>query len=247
MQRTIVGTRPSVEQQIAEACAQLGLTLEDTRQGGESRYVVDGVKYKASVLADLVLEGGLEFAWNAAKTRVRQDSPLRPAPVDTAAPVLVFHEQPALKVVVDEDCPGERDEVWDPAVSYQCGMRHNSKYDGIVGWREHEYSDTYGADHITQEWMPFYEVRLPGDPHPSRFCEDCAGWLTALAPHLLAEDAEQIEARDLVAGDVLIVEGEMLNVSSVKLDDQRVEFELIERFDTFEYAADETVFIKRRG
>ena len=185
MQTTTAGTRPSVEQQIAEACAQLGLTLEDTRQGGASRYVVNGVKYKASVLADLVLEGGLQVAWNATKTRVRQDCPLRPAPVDAAVSVLVLHDEPALKTVVDDDLGP--DEVWDPAVSYQCGMRHNSQYDGIVGWREHGYSDTYGADHITQEWVPFYEMRLLGDPHPSRFCEDCASWLTALAPHLLAD------------------------------------------------------------
>lgn len=246
MQTTTVNARPSVEQQIAEACAQLGLTLEDTRQGGESRYVVDGVKYKASVLADLVLEGGLQVAWNATKTRVRQDSPLRPAPADVAGAVLGFYDEPALKTVVDDDLGP--DEVWDPAVSYQCGMRHNSQYDGIVGWREHEYSDTYGRDLMDLKWVAYYEVQLPGDSEPTRFCEDCAGWLTALAPHLLAfPDAEQIKACDLAAGDVLIVEGELLNVSSVKPDGQRIEFELIERFDTFVYAADEHVLIKRRG
>ncbi|MFJ5984369.1 hypothetical protein [Lentzea sp. NPDC092896] len=189
-------TRPSVVQQIAEACSQLGIVLEDGWQNPVPKFVVDGRKYKAREIADLVLEGGLQAAWNATETRVRQDSPLRPAPVNTAAAVLVFWEEPALKTVVDDDLGP--DEVWDPTVSYQCGLRHNSEYDGIVGWREHEYSDTHGADHITQEWVPFYEVRLPGDPHPTRFCEDCIGWLDQLAPHLLAASAAQIARRKLV-------------------------------------------------
>ncbi|ANZ35214.1 hypothetical protein BBK82_03150 [Lentzea guizhouensis] len=190
-------TRPSVAQQIAEACAQLGLTLEDGWQHSVvPKFVVDGQRYSARDIADLVLEGGLQAAWNATATRVRQDSPLRAAPVDATIPVLVLHEEPALKTVMDEDLgPGE---VWDLAVSYQCGLRHNSEYDGIVGWREHEYSDTYGADHITQVWVPFYEARLPGDPHPTRFCEDCAGWLTQLAPHLLSTSLAEIARHKLL-------------------------------------------------
>jgi hypothetical protein len=100
-------------------------------------------------------------------------------------PVLVLCDEPATRTVVGQERQWEEDEVWDPAASYQCGMRHDTEHGGTVGWREHEYSDTYGADHITQEWVPFYEVRLPGDEEPTRFCEDCAGWLTALAPHLL--------------------------------------------------------------
>lgn len=175
--------RPGVAQQIAEACAQLGIVLEDGWQNPVvPRFIVDGRSYKAREIADLVLEGGLQAAWNATETRVRKDSPLKPAPADAATPVLVFHDEPALKTVVDDDLGP--DEVWDSSVSYQCGLRHNSEYDGIVGWREHEYSDTYGADHITQQWVPFYEVRLPGDPHPTRFCEEHMGWLTEAAEHL---------------------------------------------------------------
>lgn len=107
-------------------------------------------------------------------------------PNGTATPVLVFHDEPALKtVVLDEvDYPWETDEVWDPTASYQCGMRHDTEHDGTVGWREHEYSDTYGADHITQQWVPFYEIQLPGETEPQRFCEGCMCWLTEAADHI---------------------------------------------------------------
>ena len=101
-----------------------------------------------------------------------------------AVSAVVLHDEPALKTVVDEERPWERDEVWDPSASYRCGMSHGTEHGGAVGWREHEYSDTYGADHITQEWVPFYEVRLPGDTEPTRFCEDCMSWLTTAADHI---------------------------------------------------------------
>ena len=107
-----------------------------------------------------------------------------------AAAGVVFHGEPVLKTVTpDSDRPWEIDEVWDPAASYQCAMRHNTEHNGTVGWREHEYSDTYGTDHITQEWVPFYAVQLPGETEPQRFCEDDARWITTAAEYLLAEDS----------------------------------------------------------
>jgi len=108
----------------------------------------------------------------------------------TAAP-LAFREEPALKTVPGE--PYELPyEVADQDVSYQCGMRHDGEpTHGYVGWVEREHSDTYGRDLIDLEWVPFYEVQLPGDTESTRFCEDCAGWLTGLAPHLLAEATPQ--------------------------------------------------------
>lgn len=93
--RSTPRARPSVGQQIAEACAQLGLTLEDGWQSGVSKYVVDGVKYGAREIADLVLEGGLNAAWGAKETRVRQDSPLRPAQQPETAERWVNVEKPA--------------------------------------------------------------------------------------------------------------------------------------------------------
>jgi hypothetical protein len=102
-----------------------------------------------------------------------------------AAPPLVLRDEPALKTMPAE--PFELpDEVADRDVSYQCAMRHDGQpTHGYVGWIEHEHSDTYGRDLIDLVWVPFYEIQLPGDAEPTRFCEDCAGWLTALAPHLL--------------------------------------------------------------
>jgi hypothetical protein len=108
--------------------------------------------------------------------------------MQTTAPAvpLVFRDEPALKTVAAE--PGELPyEVADQDVSYQCGMRHDGEpTHGFVGWVEHEHADTYGRDLIDLEWVPFYEVQMPGDTEPTRFCEDCASWLTELAPHLLA-------------------------------------------------------------
>lgn len=98
---------------------------------------------------------------------------------------LVVHDEPALKTVPAE--PGELPyEVADQDISYQCAMRHDDQPTrGDVGWVEHEYSDTYGRDLMDLKWVPFYEIQLPGDTEPTRICEDCAGWLTTLAPHLL--------------------------------------------------------------
>jgi hypothetical protein len=111
--------------------------------------------------------------------------------VDAAVPALVLRDEPALKTVSAE--PYELpDEVADRDVSHQCAMRHGDQpTHGFVGWVEREHADTYGRDLIDLEWVPFYEVQLPGDSEPARFCEDCAGWLIGLAPHLLAEGTPQ--------------------------------------------------------
>lgn len=41
-----------------------------------------------------------------------------------------------------------------------------------------------GRDLIDLEWVPFYEIRLPGDSATTRFCEDCMGWLIEAADHI---------------------------------------------------------------
>jgi hypothetical protein len=101
-----------------------------------------------------------------------------------ATSLLVHREESALKSVPAE--PGALPyEVADRDVSYQCGMRHDGQpTHGGIGWVEREHSDTYGRDLIDLEWVPFYEIQLPGDSEPTRFCEDCASWLTEAADHI---------------------------------------------------------------
>jgi hypothetical protein len=117
----------------------------------------------------------------------------------TAIQTLVFRDEPALKTVPAE--PGELpDEVADRDISYQCGMRHDGQpTHGFVGWVERDHADTYGRDLIDLEWVSFYEVQMPSDTEPTRFCEDCLGWLDQLAPHLLAASAAVIARHKLVA------------------------------------------------
>ncbi len=110
---------------------------------------------------------------------------------------IVFRVEPALKTVsTDDHLPYE---VADQDVSYQCAMRHNGHAtNGLLGWIEREPADTYGHDLLDLQWVPFYEVQLPGDAKPTQFCEHCGGWLTQLAPHLLAASVAEIARHKLV-------------------------------------------------
>lgn len=87
--RTVAGvravrTRVAIGTQIAEACAVLGIEMRQGYAGGAAYYEVAGTSYTAGALADLVLEGGFDAAYGRAETIVRQDSPLKSAPVDPA-------------------------------------------------------------------------------------------------------------------------------------------------------------------
>lgn len=87
--RTVAGvravrTRVAIGTQIAEACAALGIEMRQGYARGAAYYEVAGTSYTAGALADLVLEGGFDAAYGRAETIVRQDSPLKPAPVDPA-------------------------------------------------------------------------------------------------------------------------------------------------------------------
>lgn len=78
---TVTCTRKAMGTQIAEACETLGIALDHSHSRGISYYVVHGQLYTASELADLVLENGFTGSFGAKETRVRLDSPVRPAAV----------------------------------------------------------------------------------------------------------------------------------------------------------------------
>jgi hypothetical protein len=114
--RTVAGvraarTRVSIATQIAEACTALGIELGNEGVRGEARYVVNGQKYRVVELADLVLEGGFEGAYGRAETIVRQDSPLKPAPLTLteAAEKITAEYSDALKALGAEEYAAELD------------------------------------------------------------------------------------------------------------------------------------------
>lgn len=81
---TVTRTRMAIGDQIAEACAALGIELSHGYAKGAATYVVNGRDYTAGELADLVLEGGFDANFGGNATRVRWDSPLRVLPTDDA-------------------------------------------------------------------------------------------------------------------------------------------------------------------
>jgi hypothetical protein len=109
---------------------------------------------------------------------------------EAATHVITHHTEPVFQTVVhDETRLYEADSVWDPAATFQCSMRHSTERDGTVGWREREYTDRFNNDRVTQEWVPFYAVQLPGETEPQRFCEDDARWITMAARYFLADES----------------------------------------------------------
>jgi len=78
---TVTRTRKAIGTQIAEACEALGIELGHGEHQGVPSYVVYGEHYSAGQLADLVLQGGFDGSYGKSETRVREDSPLRPAAV----------------------------------------------------------------------------------------------------------------------------------------------------------------------
>lgn len=81
---TVTRTRVAIGTQIAEACAALGIELGHDTDKGLPCYVVNGEKYTAGELADLVLAGGFDAAYGRATTVVRDDSPLATRVTDSA-------------------------------------------------------------------------------------------------------------------------------------------------------------------
>ena len=67
-----------------------------------------------------------------------------------------------------------------------------------IGWVETCREDTYGREIEGHEWKVYYTVAneyLSGEPDvPSKFCEDCMGWVGEVGPDVrlykLREDAE---------------------------------------------------------
>ena len=99
-----------------------------------------------------------------------------------AAQVVVFRDEPAYLPITPEDELDGFGPRRDHKVSYACSMVHAEIDSGFVN--DMSRTKKY-IGWMDGEWVPFYEIQLPGDTGPTRFCEDCAGWLTALAPHLM--------------------------------------------------------------
>ena len=67
-----------------------------------------------------------------------------------------------------------------------------------IGWTEHLDEGPHGEELEGHRWVEYYEVAneyLSGEPDvPSKFCEDCMGWIGEVGPDVrlykLREDTE---------------------------------------------------------
>lgn len=120
---------------------------------------------------------------------------LAQAGVIPKAPMLVFRDDPAYLPTTPEDELGGFGPRRDHKISYVCAMVHPEIDSGAVN--DMSRTKKY-IGWMDGEWVPFCEIQLPGDTEPTRFCEDCIGWLDQLAPHLLAASAAEVARHKLV-------------------------------------------------
>lgn len=71
-----------------------------------------------------------------------------------------------------DDAPGE----------YQCDLGREP-----IGWITTTQEDTYGSESHGYEWRTYWTVQRQEDAAPTRFCEDCFGWLQDAASAIMKD------------------------------------------------------------
>lgn len=124
------------------------------------------------------------------------------------APTIVYHWTSRLLPPAPAD-PAEPYDHWDPRHepradpddSYECGLRdvHNDGEHHRIGWVD---TINPASDREQWQWVPYYLISYPDTANikPLRVCEDCATYLTTLAPYL-REEASTAKITDRIAFD----------------------------------------------